>query len=721
MLPFAVLLKGKWGCGKTYFIKEYINGKENFIHISLYGLSSFVEIKEKIIVEILPLIPDKYSRITTLLYKNLKRIPYIKEKIPDNTDDLILGLYLNKKNNGHIFIFDDLERCDIAIEKLLGYINHLVEFLEQKVIIIANEEAILKSGSGDKYSEIKEKLIGKEFSVNPNPEEAIGYFVNNIKNVKLYKKKDLIAELLLKLFYQSGYDNLRLIQQAISDFEYFFEIIESKVDEDSQFFEKIVYEFLAIFIEYKKGKIKSGDFDKWPFFFRGINDKENHFLDKYDGISNWIICYDVEVLGKVLQGISLNEEENKKLLEKIESILSNNQESWQILWNFRENDDSTFFKMLEDVMNKWRNREYIDFFVVAHVFGIFLYFAEQGFIQESKATILEQVKEYINNLIKDNNFPLDLGEERSGMGWWEGTYGLGYHGNDSSEWKEFMGFVKEKTKELRPKFIKEKIQNELLPILRGKVKSNENLDLLINYNFLHDSLGKGEAYFQYLEAGEIKDILIKNGISSLNRYKTIFIQRYTERKADIIGIEQENDFLVQLKGVLEEEIKKTKQLFGGRLTPKIFLINAFIDKALAPFIKINIKETNMNYKGVIIEESLENNDILKSINILSTKVESVVEKHKTPWLKQWTLHTVELPENQADNIAQEISKALDQEHSWYADFKNETTHFIIFRDKVFKIDRTSKEQYDKAKEYGISLGIPPYQVDFHPEVKEWEK
>jgi hypothetical protein len=129
----------------------------------------------------------------------------------------------------------------------------------------------------------------------------------------------------------------------------------------------------------------------------------------------------------------------------------------------------------------------------------------------------------------------------------------------------------------------------------------------------------------------------------------------------------------------------------------------------------------MDYKGVIIEESLENNNILKSVNILSTKVEPVVEKHKTPWLKQWTLHTVEILNNQADSVAEEISRALETEHSWYADFKNETTHFIIFKNKVFKIDRTSKEQYDKAREYGVLLGIPPYQVDFNPEVKEWER
>lgn len=128
-----------------------------------------------------------------------------------------------------------------------------------------------------------------------------------------------------------------------------------------------------------------------------------------------------------------------------------------------------------------------------------------------------------------------------------------------------------------------------------------------------------------------------------------------------------------------------------------------------------------NYQGVIIEESLENKDVLTQIEILKTKVEPVVEKHKTPWLKQWTLHTVEILEDKADEIANQLGRDLDSEHSWYADFKNETTHYIIFKNRVFKIDRTSKEQYDAAKNYGISLGIPPYQVDFHPEVEGWKR
>ncbi|MEK6890977.1 MAG: hypothetical protein AABX03_02470 [Nanoarchaeota archaeon] len=123
---------------------------------------------------------------------------------------------------------------------------------------------------------------------------------------------------------------------------------------------------------------------------------------------------------------------------------------------------------------------------------------------------------------------------------------------------------------------------------------------------------------------------------------------------------------------------------------------------------------NDNFIGVIIEESLENKKILKKIKIIQTKVERVTERHKTPWIKQWTLHTVKIPEDKIDKISEEISKALDSKHDWYADFKTDKIHYIIFRDKVFRINRHSKKEYDQAKNYGLSLGIPEYQVDFKP-------
>ena len=118
------------------------------------------------------------------------------------------------------------------------------------------------------------------------------------------------------------------------------------------------------------------------------------------------------------------------------------------------------------------------------------------------------------------------------------------------------------------------------------------------------------------------------------------------------------------------------------------------------------------FNGIIIEESLENKEVLKKVKIIKTNVSSVTEKHKTPWVNQWTMHTVEILENQADEIANALSNSLDSKHEWYADFKNKTFHYIIYNNKVFKVDRSKREQYDEAKKYGISIGIPDYQLTF---------
>ncbi len=124
----------------------------------------------------------------------------------------------------------------------------------------------------------------------------------------------------------------------------------------------------------------------------------------------------------------------------------------------------------------------------------------------------------------------------------------------------------------------------------------------------------------------------------------------------------------------------------------------------------------MNYRGVIIEESLDDKSVLEQVNIVETKVEPVKEGHKTPWLKQWILHTVEISEDQAEEIAEKISHSIEKEHpAWYADYKNDEFHFIIYPNKVFKVDLHNPILYKDAKEYGISLGIPESQVNFKPE------
>jgi hypothetical protein len=122
----------------------------------------------------------------------------------------------------------------------------------------------------------------------------------------------------------------------------------------------------------------------------------------------------------------------------------------------------------------------------------------------------------------------------------------------------------------------------------------------------------------------------------------------------------------------------------------------------------------MDFEGVVIQESLTDISILRRLTILATRVEAVTDWHRTPWLKQWTFLTIRVSEQDADELAALIGRSIDREHhtSWYADYKNDTHHYVVFSDCAFYIDRRRPEQYEEARDYAIRRGLPDHQADF---------
>ena len=120
----------------------------------------------------------------------------------------------------------------------------------------------------------------------------------------------------------------------------------------------------------------------------------------------------------------------------------------------------------------------------------------------------------------------------------------------------------------------------------------------------------------------------------------------------------------------------------------------------------------MEYKGIIIEESLSDISILKELAITKTVTIPVTEKEETPWLDNWTMHAVVIQEAEIDIYAERLSKSIDLEHcgDWYCDFKNDEFHYVVFSNKVFKLSRSAENAYMNMKEYAISIGLPEHQL-----------
>lgn len=166
----AVLLNGEWGCGKTFFVKEKLisqidTEKYQIFQISLYGISSIEKIQDMIYGEwIEKAVGDKTEKFGPLggaLTRGIGifgkgAVQFIEGKIgTDGSASEAVKEILEQnigKNKKPILIFDDIERCQIDIIELMGFLNNLSENNGYKLILVANECEINRDRDEDDIS-----------------------------------------------------------------------------------------------------------------------------------------------------------------------------------------------------------------------------------------------------------------------------------------------------------------------------------------------------------------------------------------------------------------------------------------------------------------------------------------------------------------------------------------------------------------------------------------
>ena len=317
---YAIMINGEWGSGKTYFWNHKIrnkieamqvNGKKyTTIYMSLYGISNLEEISKKIFIE-----------TTQLMDKNLKRYMGSKgEKvIPEYAKTgLDMTNFFGVTQNGDkidyeeffstedkVLCFDDLERANVDVIDILGYINNFVEHDHIKTIIICNEKELstkLKSSNiemktfiatylldkenklniktdepmveriqdtieyvfdkANDYERIKEKLIGETFEYAPE----FTYIINGLL-MRYERYPELIrflrtnSNLITSTFNKSGTRNLRILKHALNDFKKIFDMVnQSYPNTNNRVLQTMLIFTIAISFEIKAGKVTKDKF-----------------------------------------------------------------------------------------------------------------------------------------------------------------------------------------------------------------------------------------------------------------------------------------------------------------------------------------------------------------------------------------------------------------------------------------------------------------------------
>ncbi len=268
---FALMINGAWGCGKTYFLKnslklaieeidcpkqnkKCVNKKYQQIYVSLYGLSSTEEIKERIFYAINP----KYKWIDLVSRKAIsatEAIPFVGVGIKNlftlnkKEKNSIIEAVSNYDNK--VLIFDDLERIDknkIDIQSVLGFINFLAEHNHCKIIVVANDGDL-----DEDYKQFKEKTI--RFSYTYSSEK--GEIFDNICEKYNDDYKQFLKEqkqFLLEILNAGKCENIRSLIFITDVFQKIFEKTKGEFSEKIN--RDLLLPFTIISIEAKNGKTK---------------------------------------------------------------------------------------------------------------------------------------------------------------------------------------------------------------------------------------------------------------------------------------------------------------------------------------------------------------------------------------------------------------------------------------------------------------------------------
>ncbi|MEX2461304.1 MAG: P-loop NTPase fold protein [Paenibacillaceae bacterium] len=327
---YALMINGEWGSGKTYFWDNFIREKLELIrvgdlyiktiYVSLYGVTSVEEISKKIFYEVYAskneklkgLFDSKVGNAIPEIGKMLLSVGKMVGFDPLGDSGTIDWDKLYSLKN-KVLCFDDLERANIEVSEILGYINNFVEHDNVKTIIICNEKEVaskmlnvnhelkliattylldlegklLKSNNESKpktnrdkekkettnkdlieelmpplfdrsndYKHIKEKLVGKTLTYKPDYQSIISKIIEQNKNYDSYDYLKSNIEFVLEIFNKSMTRNMRILQQTFDDFEKVYNATIKKFKEISEEIIDSMLLFTLIFsFEMKSGKI----------------------------------------------------------------------------------------------------------------------------------------------------------------------------------------------------------------------------------------------------------------------------------------------------------------------------------------------------------------------------------------------------------------------------------------------------------------------------------
>ena len=615
---YAIMINGEWGSGKTYFWNHKIrnkieslqlNGRKyTTIYMSLYGISNLEDISKKIFIETTQLMDknmrkymDSHGQTTIPEYAKTGLDMANFFGVTQNGDKIDYASFF--ATNDKVLCFDDLERANVDVIDILGYINNFVEHDHIKTIIICNEKELstkLKSSNlemktfiatylldkegnllkADKpmvekirekieyvfdkandYERIKEKLIGETFEYAPRFNYIIdGLLMRYEGNQDLMRFLREHTNLITSTFIKSGTRNLRILKHALNDFKKVYENVNKFYPNTNlRVLQTMLIFTIAVSFEIKAGKITKDKFvninsnEEYKAILvssRVLMDNRQFYIKEFDNNYYFNFKSDYRFFKFIEIYVRTRIFDMRAFKNDMETIINTIDTEklpgykrllTEEYWKI---SDDQFPGIIEEVIEDVKKGS-LKLIEIVKLFAYYSYFIRRGLIDYDMKTIKNTFMEGMDLAAQSSEYCDNLDEELSRIGIDVGD-----------DMDEIINHFHELNKELEDKMYRNKA-DEIFKCIPMKMElfydkfANECMDKPIFNHY--------DAYqmFQRITCASNEDIVL---------IKEMLVDRAKKHKEEL---EPEVNFIKKLKQVLEDYCK------GKDVSIKIVMLKEF--------------------------------------------------------------------------------------------------------------------------------------------------
>jgi len=621
---FAVLLTGKWGSGKSWFMNDVLkqrygeNNKvgEDYLLVSLYGMTNFADIENEFFSQMHPLLSSKGAKFAGKLVKGLLKVSVNFDANHDGkSDGSVSGgvpaesfFGSSKPGKERPIIFDDVERCSIPVPVLLGYINQLVEQGDMRVILVANEEEMLKpvktkeknankgedeevdeaqvglTGQDPEYQRIKEKLIGQTLRVMPMVENAFVAFYAELPDGPGKQVVTENATEIKNIYRAAELDNLRLLRYALMEFCRFAKAVNDELLKNKELARELLTEYICYAMLLRSGEFHPdelalfgtrGRFNKLAGIKDGKEEKADSWRRRLPWISHFSPLLSSTMWEAILAGGAWPIDLIHEALRNSRHFATETTPNWVQLWHGSHAlNDQDFAVLLKMVIQEWDNKHYQHEGEMLHVFGMLLEFGKADLHDRNVADLVSEAQEYILHLKAQGQLVIPE-DERSSWPTRDSYAQLQFHSLDNPQFTKIQQFLKTQ-KEIAAE---ESLPSRAAKLLETLQKGGDTLTFYRELSVGSHGVGvyRDQPILTLIKPAEFMRVVGELHGQDMRNVASAFKDRY-RGNSEIAKLVSELKWLQNVKKLLKNLATERKGLNSARLITLVVL--PVIDEAI---------------------------------------------------------------------------------------------------------------------------------------------